>query len=85
MWKSEVQLNWEIEARKIGIEIKKIVSENIFVDYWDLPWDSKVEDLEEEVPLNYKINFYKKFSTYKKKRSYKKNWTHRKRSKYNRT
>ena len=80
MWKSEVQIIWERAARKIGIKITGSV--NLFAKYWELPWDSKVEDLEEEVPLNFKINFYKRWPTNKKKRSYKKRWTHKKKSKY---
>jgi len=82
MWASEAQIIWEEAAKKIGIKIKTDWSVNLFIDYWELHWDSKVEDLEEEVPLNFKLNFYKRWPKNKKRRSHKKRWTHKKKSKY---
>lgn len=60
MWKSQVQNNWEKSAKKIGIKIKKDKKVNVFIDYWELPFQSKVENLEEEYPSYYIIKFYKK-------------------------
>ena len=59
MWKSKVQYKWEKAARKIGIKVKKNKDINIFIDYWELPLDSKVQDLEEILPSFYKVKFYK--------------------------
>ena len=78
MWKSAVQYKWEEAAKEIGIEIKENATENIFIDYWELSLDSKVEDLEEEIQPGYKIKFYKEYTTYKKKRCCKTKWTHKK-------
>ena len=59
MWKSKVQYKWEKAARKIGIKVKVDKNNNVFTDYWELPLDTKVQDLEEIVPPFYKIKFYK--------------------------
>lgn len=75
MWKSPVQRNWEEAARKIGYKFN-YQQEDIFVDYWDLPENTKVEDLEEEREVLHKLKFFKK-RTYKKKRSGTK-WTYKK-------
>lgn len=79
MWKSEVQCHWEEEAKKIGITTStKSRKENLFVDYWELPWGSKVEDLEEVYPPKYTIKFCKKITVQRKKKSPKNKWTHKK-------
>ena len=82
MWKSKVQYLWEEAAKKIGIKIKYIKEDNIFCDYWELDLDSKVENLEEEVPIWYKVRFFEKPKVQRKRRSCKTKFTYRKKNNY---